>query len=237
MESNLKSLTEQIAQQWHNCHSGTCLVLGAGPSLAGFTPQKLAELAEGKTVFAIKQAYLRCPSLVDYHFVNDNNFTPVTYDRFKTKVVVAAPANHVPRPLVELADYLCVIGNNWDFSQSLSASHNFDAWTLDKSPFVRPWGPGITYEVVFYMAVHLGFNAIETIGWDLGPKGSLYRSHFYDDVKPTLVNPAAPLNKGEAEREIALTAGFNRWLTSRGVTLTILNQGSYADESIERKIC
>lgn len=237
MNSEMQEISQGVVQAWHNkFKGGTCLILGAGPSLASFSPAKLTEISEGKTVFAIKQAYLRCPSLVDYHFINDNNFTPVTYDRFKTKVVVAVPANHVPAPLVQLADYLCCIEQNWEFNKSLSATHDFSSWTLSKQPFYRPWGPGITYEVVFYMAHHMGFANIETIGWDLGPKGSLYRSHFYDEVKPVLVNPAASLNKLEAEKEIELTAGFARWLTNEGVSLKIRNHGSYADESIERLI-
>lgn len=233
----LEEVNRKILAKWKDAYGGKpCLMLGAGPSLAGYSPRRLTELAAGKVVFAIKQAYLRCPSLIDFHFINDNNFTPVQYDRFKTNVVVATPSNHIPQPLLDIADYLCIIQQNWDFSQSLSGSHDFDSWTLAKSPFVRPWGPGITYEVVLYMAHYLGCPSIETIGWDLGAKGSIYRSHFYDDVKPTLVNPAAPLNKHEAENEIALTGAFNKWLLSEGVELTILNQGSYADDSIKREI-
>lgn len=233
----LEETNRAILAEWKVAYGNKpCLMLGAGPSLAGFSPKKLAELAEDKVVFAIKQAYLRCPSLVDFHFFNDNNFTPVTYDRTKCKVVACLPANHRPPVLEQMADFICLVGQNWEFHESLSGSHKFSDWTLEKSPLVRPWGPGITYEIVFYMAHYLGCPSIETIGWDLGPKGSLSRSHFYDGVKPALVNPAAPLDKNEAQKEISLTAAFNSWLLSEGISLKILHHGSYADESIPRKI-
>jgi len=233
----LEETNRGILSGWKDIYGGKpCLMLGAGPSLAGYSPRRLTELAEGKIVFAIKQAYLRCPSLIDFHFFNDNNFTPVYYDRTKCKVVACLPANHRPAPLIEMADLVCLVGQNWEFYQSLSGSHKFADWTLEKSPIIRPWGPGITYEVVFYMAHYLRCPSIETIGWDLGPKGSLNRSHFYDEVKPALINPAAPLDKNEAQKEIELTAGFNKWLRAEGIHLKVIHHGSYADDSIEREI-
>ena len=211
----------------------TCLILGAGPSLGTYKSAELAEIAENKVVFAIKQAYIRIPHLVRYHFINDNNFTPVQYSP-KTEVIVGLPSNNRVQALMNMAHHTFFIENNWDFSRSLSFSHNFDDWTLDKQPVMRPWGPGILYEIVFFAAHHMGFSSIETIGWDLGPKGSLTRRHFYDNVKPKLLNPAAPLNVSEAEREIELTKKFNEWFRNQGISLTILNDGSYAHESIQR---
>ena len=52
-----------------NTHKGKeCLLLNCGPSLNDYTKEKIKEIAKDKIVIAVKQAYLKVPEIVDYHF-------------------------------------------------------------------------------------------------------------------------------------------------------------------------
>ena len=65
-----------------------------------------------------------------------------------------------------------------DLHRSVSIGRDFDRYLLtDGGP--RPFGPGIMFELVLYLAVHMGVSELLTIGWDIAtPSGG--NSHFYD---------------------------------------------------------
>ena len=56
-----------------------CLVITAGPSLKDACKNKIRNLAEGKVVIAVKQAYYFIPEIVDIHVLNDNNYEIYDY--------------------------------------------------------------------------------------------------------------------------------------------------------------
>lgn len=202
------------------------LILGCGPTLSSISAEKIAALKSEWTIFAIKQAYNIAPGLIDYHFLNDNNYS--LYEHKNTKVIVEMPQNHYVQQIASIANELYFVDNT-DFKKSLSYTHNFDAWTFENST-IRPWGPGILYELVFYYAYNFRPKRIHTVGWDLGPPGSQNRDHFYNHA---VINPAAPLLKDEADREIELSRGFYEWFKSKDVELSVTN-GSFAHKDIPR---
>lgn len=204
-----------------------CLILGCGPSLKALTGDALKEYKKTHTIFAIKQAYNLAPSLIDYHFLNDNNYIKYDYTFSKAKVIVELPQNHFVSEIAQTADELYFV-NNTSFENSLSYTHDFDRWTI-KNSLLRPWGPGIMYELVLYYAFNMGFRNIHTVGWDLGPPGSKTRDHFYSH---SVQNPASPLGDEEANREIELTGAFYMWLKTNSVNLT--TTGGYSHQDIPR---
>ena len=63
---------------------------------------------------------------------------------------------------------LPVVGNHESdlvkrINESQAGTESFDDWTLDKT-MNRMYGPGIMYEVVIHLALHLGVKEIKTIG-------------------------------------------------------------------------
>ena len=65
-----------------------------------------------------------------------------------------------------------------DLTNSLAYRRDFEDHLLESDP-TRPFGPGIMYELVFFLAVHLGVSEIVTIGWDIANPGGK-NTHFYD---------------------------------------------------------
>ncbi len=67
-----------------------------------------------------------------------------------------------------------------DLSDSLAATKAFESYGLFRT-LVRPFGPGIMYELVFFLAVHLGVSEIVTVGWDISNAAGK-NTHFYDSA-------------------------------------------------------
>jgi hypothetical protein len=210
---------------------GDCLILGCGPSLNDFTDDQLKELCQDKVVFSIKQAFNRIPYLTNYHFLNSANIVQYVYPQPIPIILELAKneigwANQIPHHI------LVLVNNNTDFSQSLVATKDFDSWSFSESE-ARPWGPGLMYEVVLFMAQHMGFLNVYTIGWDMGAPGSTRREHFYGSHRNTM-NPANPLEPDESQREIETSKYFYEWLKSKGTNLFIASKNSYAHSDIPR---
>lgn len=208
-----------------------CLILGCGPSIQELSLSKLKELSETHCIFAIKQAFNIAPELIDFHFINDNNYSRYDYSQSRAKVIAEFPKNNFVHVIAKTADKVFMIDCNESFDKSLSGSLNFDNWTIEKQPHVRPWGPGIMYELVLFYAHYLNFKEVYTYGWDLGPSKSTTRDHFYTyDV----MNPAFKMEEAESNNEVSLTKHFFYWLKDNGVNLAIASSNSYAHEDIPR---
>jgi hypothetical protein len=205
----------------------TCLILACGPSIHDVPEENIYDLAKNKIVFAIKQAFDIAPGLINYHFLNSANYKPYNYSVWNPYKIVELASNEKIPYLESLADIFLTVEQNWDFSKALSSTLDFDKWTFDNS-IVRPWGPGIMYETVFYMAYHMGFSDIYTLGWDLGPVGSTTREHFYTE---NVINPANRLEQNESLQEIEMTKHLYIWLKEKGVNLTIINKSGGAHQS------
>ena len=82
-------------------HKGKeCLLLNCGPSLNDYTPKELRKAAKGRIVFAVKQAFLKAPDIVDHHFWNccnlplpDERGVHYDYDKMGCKPLVWASSN------------------------------------------------------------------------------------------------------------------------------------------------
>ena len=99
----------------------------------------------------------------------------------------------------------------------------------------RPCGPGIMYETVIYMAVHLGVKKIVVLGWDLSnqdPGKAKDYKHFYDDKQQLF-------NKGDVlPWEISITCKASedlyKWLKSKDIELELCSEESQLYKQIPR---
>ena len=140
------------------------------------------------------------------------------------------------------ADIKCFIQER-DFQQSVSILHNLDEWTLDEQPQLRPYGPGIMSEIVFYLAQHLGVAEIITIGWD-NKLTDKVKHHFYekDDgstegyIDSNSVAENIPFEQLEYEAKITIEAmaQWHTWLKKQGTKLTIISDVNPGSEKIPR---
>lgn len=224
MKKNILDIENQYQDQ-------ECVIVGCGPSLAEFTEKDLHNICKNKVVLSIKQGYHRVP-FCHYHFLNDNNYETYTYSSNVPDIVVECPSNHRVHYLDSIANYFFIVQQNWDFSQALSRTLDFDRWTIKNSPFYRPFGPGIMFETVLFFAYHIGVSKIYTIGWDGGPSGSTKRDHYYG--QRSLINPANDLFPDESKYEIECSKQFYLWLKKNGVELNIASHKSFMSTVIPR---
>jgi hypothetical protein len=135
-----------------------------------------------------------------------------------------------------------------NFDNSVAEKKNFDDWTLDKQSMLRPYGPGIMYEAVFYLLQHLGVSEVVTIGWDNKLVSSdAGKQHFYDkensefDKEEFIHSNEVAKNENAVktlthEAEITTNAieSWYTWLKENGCTLKIISPYNPAPDSIER---
>ena len=111
-------------------------------------------------------------------------------------------------------------------------NEKFEDFLIEKN-LTRPCGPGIMYETVFYMAVHLGFKEIILVGWDLRQKDANEDNyeHFYGTNNNVV-------NKGDVlDWEIKTTCEASKelyyWLQNRNIDIKVASSSAVYDK-IER---
>lgn len=222
----------------------TLYILNCGPSLNEYDVEYLKEKLKGETTFAIKQAYNFFPEITDYHFFNCSNL-PIN-NKYEKLVQNYPYDEHRP---VTIASSNYDLGMRWSYLQKndiffkipirteinnefVTVTKKFEDFLIEKN-LTRPCGPGIMYETVFYMAVHMGFKEIVCIGWDLRQEDANEDNyeHFYgknDNV----------VNKGDVlDWEIKVTRDASKelyyWLKDRNIDIKVASS-SAVYEKIER---
>jgi hypothetical protein len=157
-----------------------CVVVTCGPSLSAVPSNLLAEGLDGVLTISVKQAVDIVGAVTDFHCFNSFNvrrWAPVGSDT--VRCFVREPTGRVP----QLNPWdICfeMVDGRGDLARSLAASQDFDAYQL-KRTVLRPFGPGIMYELVFYLAVHLGVSEVVTVGWDISDPNGM-NTHYYDSA-------------------------------------------------------
>lgn len=221
----------------------TAVLLSCGPTLTDHDPEKIKELLNSNLGVSIKQSFQMFGDLVDIHLYNCGNFKEYDYSVNKPVVIEAST-----RPLKLGECDLKFFIRERDFNKSVASTKDFDSWTLEKQPLLRPYGPGIMYEIVFYTLQHLGVSDIITIGWDnKHVEGSMAQQHFYDklgtdldksdfiDSNEVSKDPAAVASLG-TEDKISTDAilDWYNWLSENGANLKIISSINPAPKTIER---
>jgi len=110
----------------------------------------------------------------------------------------------------------------------------FDKYLLEEHP-ERPCGPGIMYETVIYMALHLGVKKIVVLGWDLSyndPKSLKEYKHFYGETE-SLINRGDIL-AWEITETRETSEDLFKWLKNKGVELELVSNQSTLYDGIPR---
>jgi glycosyltransferase involved in cell wall biosynthesis len=219
------------------------VLLSCGPTLTDHDPVKVREVLKDKLGVSIKQSFQMFGDLIDLHLYNCGNFKEYDYSE-NSPIVIEASTSPLRLGECDLKFFI----RERDFNNSVASKKDFDAWTFDKQPLLRPYGPGIMYEVVFYALQHLGVSDIITIGWDNKHiEGTMAQQHFYDKVGSELdkkdfidrnevaANQAAvaTLSTEDKVSTEAILDWYN-WLQEQGTKLSIVSSINPAPEIIER---
>jgi len=219
-----------------------CYVLSCGPSLLENDQERLKKATENNLTITIKQAYDLFSETSDLHVYNCANFKKYSYTEQPPIVV---EASSTPYKLAE-CDIKFFIQER-DFNKSISVTNQLEEWTYEKQPLLRPYGPGIMYEAVFYLLEHLGVAEVVTVGWDNKlSKGSMAEQHFYDKKgskydKSDFIHSnevAENITRSSLDHEIKITSEcigkWHSWLKNKGCNLMICSPVNPAPAFVER---
>ncbi len=234
----------------------TAYLLACGPSLSEYTALELHELLSDKLVICVKQALDYVEGITDYLLLNTWNFR--RYDLADPKPIVIKEHGPTDPPVFMDSDIELVVPRPSGRDQQLALSRKFDDYTFDRQ-IERPWGPGVLYEIGFYLALHMGVKSMVTLGWDVGVRNSPQMPHFYDTTSPEtakIIKAARAIeDMGERNRMLheagvvynrpriipeevddcaAVSGDWYDWLTAKGVDLKIVSTQSLASDRIPR---
>jgi len=243
--NKVESLEDKLAILEGTYEGETCYILNCGPSLKEYKPEYLKEELKDKLVFSVKQTNDYVEDLSDFHFFNcanlpapDNHFLPEHYKYSENEPIIVASSNY---PLgtrwhkFQKQDLFFKIPIRTEINNEfLCLTNEFDKHIMSNTS-TRPCGPGIMYETVIYMALHLGVKKIIALGWDLSnidPKNEKQYKHFYDENQKMS-------SKGDVlPWEISITCKASEplynWLNEKGVELEISSRKSALYKEIPR---
>ena len=218
-------------------------VLSCGPTLTDHDSGKIQRLLKNNLGISIKQSFDLFGDDIDIHIYNCANFKEYDYSK-NSPIVLEASTSPYKLGQCDLKFFI----RERDFNKSLSVTNDFDSWTFEKQPLLRPYGPGIMYEVVFYTLQHLGISEVITIGWDNKLiEGEANQQHFYDKKgskfeksnfihSNEVADNQASVNTLSHEEKITTDTmlPWYDWLKSTGIELKIVSSINPAPEEIQR---
>lgn len=161
----------------------TAVIATCGPSLDMLPADTLRHAVRGVPCFVVKQAIDIVRLEADLHCWNAYNVR--RFDRYSPdtlRCIVEEPTGRVPQWNRYDIGFPQVDGRG-NLARSVAHSRDFDAYLLDRGGPL-PFGPGIMFELVLYLVVHMGVSDVLTIGWDIAnPMGA--NTHFYDSADDT----------------------------------------------------
>lgn len=232
-----------------------CVILACGPSLGDVSLEELEQFCAGKFVISVKQAFNHWP-FAHLHILNTWNAQKYSYE--SCRPLVAYEKTATDPPVHFLYDLLFPIESASDISKQLAVTHDFDRYLLDRQ-LIRPWGPGILYELGFFFVAHFNPKTLTCFGWDIGAKMSPTMPHFYDKTADKLtrevveaLRPKRLFQRTSALHDLGLTYNrprivpeevtdcaevthaWSEWFKGRGTRLQLCSDYSLAHESIPR---
>jgi hypothetical protein len=175
---NARNLDAQIAALRGRYGGERCVVVTCGPSLAAYPADELRQGLEGICTIVVKQAIDVVAEQTDFHCWNTFNVSKWSPGSPATiRCLVDDGRQRMPQ--FNRADIkFPQVAADGDLQRSLAHRGDFSEYRLQQASH-RPFGPGIMYEIVFHLAVHLGVSEVVTIGWDIA-NSSGGNTHYYD---------------------------------------------------------
>ena len=174
----MTALGRQVAELKDAYLNQPCVIVTCGPSLKRVSAVRLQRALGGVLTIAVKQAVDVTGPETDFHcwnYYNVAKWGPTSPSTIRC-IVEEPTGKQAQFNKYDLA--LPQVNGGGDLTNSLAFRRDFDDHLLESDPR-RPFGPGIMYELVFFLALHLGVSEIVTIGWDIANPGGK-NTHFYD---------------------------------------------------------
>ena len=156
------------------------LVVACGPSSLHW--EKIYNKFPKSKIIAIKQAIDITKDITDYHFLNPFNCSNYSlHKQLYTYETIFQDDIGSPRQFNDY-DLRLVIrkDSRKPYDSCIALTHAFADFEIEKSMLIRPWGPGILFESVFYFLKYCGFSRINIVGLDM-KNDNKYNQHFYDE--------------------------------------------------------
>ena len=229
---NLESIEERLEVLKDKYVGDTAYLVTCGPSLSNHNVDVLNDKLKNKLVISVKQAYDVIPEISDFHLLNTYNLKEYEYRLDDTIVIWSVSKSYAENQLQRIQHkpvdiYFPVINPPYITPQdTIAGLLNFDDMKLLGSRCEATWGPGMFYEMMMPLCLHLGIKEIITIGWDL--KVTDEHIHFYEDrvdCKP---------QTGELEQAVISTNSFYDWCERNDINLKIMSDINEADDRFER---
>lgn len=235
----------KIMENYYQGHE--CYIISCGPSLSNYCRNLIKRIAGEAVVMTIKQALKVYEDITDFHVLNWCNYQPYNYtnkDLISLYLSSDEKINSFHDITLSLDPkyYINRIRHHSQKIPAIARSFRFNEYLFSKK-IERPEGPGIMYEIPFYLALHLGCKKITVLGWDLnykmpplignGPKYEVVEnSHFYGSSNHTNRHIAKIVN--ENDDIVASTPILYHWLKSLGIELFIMSNQSRVDKIVPR---
>ena len=237
-----KTLKEKLEVLKDSYKGEACYILNCGPSLSDNDPEKLKSFLSDKLVFSVKQAYDLFSEITDFHFFNCSNLPDrklghLPHYRYGEDTLSISSSNYDQYrrwSALQLSDIFFKIPIRTEINNEfLVRTGKIDEFLMSKS-LTRPCGPGIMYETVLFMAIHLGVSSITCIGWDLTDEKVSENNyeHFYGSTEG-LINRGDILS-WEIEETRKFSKSFYNWCRENGIDLNIASDKSSLYEGIPR---
>ena len=228
----LNTIQERLDILKNEYFGETAYLVTCGPSLSNHDKNILNDKLKDKLVFSIKQAYDVVSDISDFHLLNTYNLKEYEYRTDNTIVVWSVSKSYADNQLRRIQDkpvdiYFPVINPPYITPMdTIAGSLNFDDMKLLGERCEVTWGPGMFYEMMIPLCLHLGVMDIVTIGWDL--KVTNEHKHFYKekmDCKP---------QDGELQQAVNSTGPFYDWCERNDINLKIISDINNVDERFKR---
>ena len=219
-----------------------CYLLNCGPSLRDYDKDKLKEFLKDKLVLSVKQAFTEFSDVTDFHFFNCSNLPSPAFPfdphyRYGDHTISVGSSNYDQfrrwSPFQRSDVFFKIPIRTEINNEFLVRTGKIDEFLI-KNSLTRPCGPGIMYETVVFMAIHLGIKSMTCIGWDLTMEkvNESNYEHFYGPTDKLT-------NRGDIlDWEITETREFSKsfyeWCEKNNISLSLASDKSSLYEKIPR---
>tara|TARA_B100001094_G_scaffold32216_1_gene26708 strand:- start:288 stop:1040 length:753 start_codon:yes stop_codon:yes gene_type:complete len=230
--TQLDSIEERLNLLKDKYKGETAYLVTCGPSLTNHDENILMGKLSDKLVLSIKQAHDVVGDISDFHLLNTYNLKDYNYTTNDSVVVWSVSKSYAQNQLERIQHkpldiYFPVINPPYITPQdTIAGSCNFDDMKLLGNRCEVTWGPGMFYEMMIPLCLHLGVKNIVTIGWDL--KVTDKHEHFYNEkmnCKP---------QDGELQQAINSTKPFYEWCELNNINIKIISEINRVDDRFKR---
>ena len=187
----MKNLVE--LDSYKNFLSGRdLLIVGTGPGAQNWS-QVISKMPANTYIIALKRAIEFGGLNPNMHIFNSYNCR--NYSQYISPPCISIFVDDIASPpQFNPFDFrFCVQKSPSDpFSDCLVVNKDLERYKIQNSGIIRPWGPGIMYEVVIFLIQHLSPRITRTVGFDLALPGQTIE-HYYpeDSLNPSRTNTSS----------------------------------------------